>query len=58
MSDTPLDGPSGPSPEGSVAPSTPKKPWRHPIVITSAFTPSDTGKIYAPGEEGSAFGPS
>jgi len=45
MSDTPvtLDGPSGPSPEGSVAPSTPKKPWRPPLVITGTSAVS-TGK--------------
>ena len=38
MSDTPdtLDGPSGPSPEGSVALPAPKKPWRAPQVIASA----------------------
>ena len=37
MSDTPvtLVGPSGPSPEGSVALPTPKKPWRAPQVIES-----------------------
>ena len=65
MSDTPvtLDGPSGPSREGSVAPSTPKKPWRPPLVITSAFTLSDTEKpTFGHDGDGAAntidFGPS
>ena len=60
MSDTPvtLDGSSGPSPEGSIAPSTPKKPWHPPLVITSASTRSDTEKIYETRELSAAFGPS
>ena len=38
MSDTPvtLDGSSGPLSDGFVAPSTPKKPWRAPLVIESS----------------------
>jgi len=49
MSDTPvtLDGSSGPSPEGSVAPSTPKKPWHTPLVITGTLDKS-TEKHHSP----------
>ena len=38
MSDTPvtLHGSSGPPSDGFVAPSTPKKPWRAPLVIESS----------------------
>ena len=47
MSDTPdtLDGPSGPSPKGSVALPTPKKPWRAPLVIQPTVSGS-TDKLY------------
>jgi hypothetical protein len=38
MSDTPvtLHGSSGPPSDGFVAPSTPNKPWRAPLVIESS----------------------
>ena len=64
MSDTPdtLDGSSGPSPDGFVAPPTPKKPWRAPLVITSTPT-SDAKKPPSPTETShshifTSFGPS
>ena len=60
MSDTPvtLDGSSGPLSDGFVAPSTPKKPWRAPLVITSTEA-AVSDKIHLPIDINStSFGPS
>jgi len=48
MSDTPvtLGGSSGPPSDGFVAPSSPKKPWRAPLVIESTLLTNTEKSLY------------